>query len=139
MRALRSWPLRVGEAKREELSAVRLSYDLAASQGRYRSRSRSYEKLRDYCLNPDHPRGKHKARVFRETLGYCQEDAEELRGKIKELLSFSSFELGRVDQYGQRYRVEMEFEREGKEAVVLTAWILKKEDEAPRLTTCYVK
>ncbi len=43
MRALRSWPLRVGEAKREELSAVRLSYDLAASQGRYRSRSRSYE------------------------------------------------------------------------------------------------
>ena len=22
-------------------------------------------KLRDYCLNPNHPRGKHKARVFR--------------------------------------------------------------------------
>ncbi|MGA2291554.1 DUF6883 domain-containing protein, partial [Bradyrhizobium sp.] len=25
-------------------------------------------KIEDYCLNPSHPRGRHKARVFREAL-----------------------------------------------------------------------
>ncbi|WP_200235400.1 DUF6883 domain-containing protein [Thiohalocapsa halophila] len=27
------------------------------------------EKLRGYCLNPAHPRGRHKARVFAAALG----------------------------------------------------------------------
>jgi len=31
-------------------------------------------KLTEYCLNPDHPRGKHKARVF-ATLGFTLENA----------------------------------------------------------------
>ena len=36
-------------------------------------------KLRDYCLNPQHPRGQHKARVFRSALGLDESNAEELR------------------------------------------------------------
>jgi uncharacterized protein DUF6883 len=36
-------------------------------------------KLRDYCLNPDHPRGRHKARVFASALGLTADDAEEVR------------------------------------------------------------
>ena len=39
-------------------------------------------KIRDYCLSPDHPRGRHKARVFREALGLTVDDAEWLRHKI---------------------------------------------------------
>lgn len=39
-------------------------------------------KLRDYRLNPDHPRGKHKARVFRRTLDLTQEDAAWLRAQL---------------------------------------------------------
>ena len=34
-------------------------------------------KLRDYCLNIGHPEGRHKARVFRATLGMFEGDAEE--------------------------------------------------------------
>jgi hypothetical protein len=34
-------------------------------------------KLTAYCLNPEHPRGKHKARVF-ATLGFTAENADEL-------------------------------------------------------------
>ncbi len=30
-------------------------------------------KLRDYCLNPAHPRGRHKARVFAAALGLTAE------------------------------------------------------------------
>ncbi len=39
-------------------------------------------KLRHYCLNPHHPRGRHKARVFLATLELAQEDAEFLRGAL---------------------------------------------------------
>jgi hypothetical protein len=31
-------------------------------------------KLEDYCLGPSHPRGRHKARVFREVLNIDQRD-----------------------------------------------------------------
>ena len=37
------------------------------------------DKLTGYCLNPDHPRGKHKARVFAATLGLTSEHAVILR------------------------------------------------------------
>jgi len=36
------------------------------------------EKLRGYCLNPRHPRGRNKARVF-ASAGIAEADAEELR------------------------------------------------------------
>ena len=36
------------------------------------------EKLRSYCLNPHHPRGRHKARVF-ASVGIRDGDAGELR------------------------------------------------------------
>ncbi len=32
-------------------------------------------KLRDYCLNPEHPRGRHKARLFKGALGWTADDA----------------------------------------------------------------
>jgi hypothetical protein len=41
-------------------------------------------KLRDYCLSPDHPRGRHKARVFAASLGLTANHAEELRDALLE-------------------------------------------------------
>jgi hypothetical protein len=32
-------------------------------------------KIEDYCLNPAHPRGRHKAQVFRRALGIERADA----------------------------------------------------------------
>nr|WP_315789501.1 DUF6883 domain-containing protein [Fischerella sp. JS2] len=37
------------------------------------------QKLTDYCLNPEHPSGKSKARVFASVLGITGENAEILR------------------------------------------------------------
>jgi len=42
------------------------------------------EKLRGYCLNPSHVRGKHKARMFSSILGLTLEDAEKLRKTLLE-------------------------------------------------------
>jgi len=36
-------------------------------------------KLEDYCLNASHPRGRHKARVFRQVLDVDRSDAPWLR------------------------------------------------------------
>ena len=38
----------------------------------------SMEKLTDYCLNADHPRGKDKAHVFATVLGLTRNDAKRL-------------------------------------------------------------
>ena len=35
-------------------------------------------KLQEYCLNPQHPRGRHKARVF-ASVGIREADADQLR------------------------------------------------------------
>jgi hypothetical protein len=41
-------------------------------------------KIEDYCLNPSHPRGRHKARVFREALDLQRSDASWLRDALLE-------------------------------------------------------
>ena len=41
-------------------------------------------KLRDYCLNPQHSTGKHKARLFTSLLGMTSNDAEGLRSALLE-------------------------------------------------------
>ena len=43
-------------------------------------------KLRDYCLNPSHDEGKHKARLFATILGVGIDDAEELRENLLEVV-----------------------------------------------------
>ena len=39
-------------------------------------------KLRDHSLDPVHPEGKHKARVFASALGLTRNDAEWLRKQL---------------------------------------------------------
>lgn len=34
------------------------------------------EKFQDYCLDPEHDEGKHKAEVFRRLFGFTRNDAE---------------------------------------------------------------
>ena len=39
-------------------------------------------KLSGYCLNPEHPRGRHKARVFWDALGIARGDAADLQVRL---------------------------------------------------------
>lgn len=95
-------------------------------------------KLVDYCLNPDHPRGKNKARVFRAALDVGIQEASELDSKIREsILETDCQESGR-DEFGIRYTVDFTWVRPGRKATVRTTWILKTLEDFPRLTSCYV-
>ena len=95
-------------------------------------------KLDQYCLNPDHPRGKHKARVFQSLLGVRRADAPELRERILEAVLLETCERGESDAYGVRYIVDFTWRRHDREAGVRTTWIVKTGKSAPGLTSCYV-
>jgi hypothetical protein len=96
------------------------------------------EKLRGYCLNPEHLRGKHKARVFASTLGMTAEDAEELREILRSAATDHGAQPGACDEYGRRYTIDFEVRRLGKRSVIRSGWIILIGEDTPRLTTCFV-
>ena len=91
------------------------------------------EKLRDYCLNPNHPRGRHKARVFAASIGVTAEHAEELRAARTNDAS-----IGEQDDYGRRYVVDFLMHGPIGAAMVRSSWIIRADEDFPRLTSCYV-
>lgn len=64
-------------------------------------------KLREYSLNPSHPEGKHKARLFAAALGITDADVEPLRSLLLAATTVADVELGRADDYGQRYTMDV--------------------------------
>jgi hypothetical protein len=96
-------------------------------------------KLRDYCLNPDNPRGSGKARVFARALGITVEGAVELRAKLLEIAGSEDAHIGELDVYGQRYTIDFEMETDVGSAMIRSGWIVLRDESAPRFTTCYVK
>ena len=95
--------------------------------------------MTDYALNPDHPVGGNKARVFKSALGYDKNNAGELIEQIYSKLPESEAVMGKLDQYGQRYTVDMSITGvNGNTATVRTGWIVKTECEIPSLTTLYI-
>jgi len=96
------------------------------------------EKLRDYCLSSNHPRGRHKVRVFVTALGITADDAEELKRAILSAVINEDATPTERDEYGQRFVVDFSMRRQGKEAVIRSSWIVRSGEDSPRLTSCYV-
>jgi hypothetical protein len=96
-------------------------------------------KLRDYCLNPDNPRGSGKARVFASALGITAKDADKLHARLLEIAVSEDAAIGELDLFGQRYTIDFEMETETGRAELRSGWIILRSETVPRLTTCYVK
>ncbi|MBK8535099.1 MAG: hypothetical protein IPL59_08145 [Candidatus Competibacteraceae bacterium] len=94
-------------------------------------------KLRDYCMNPLHPEGKHKARLFVAALGMTEADAEPLRDALLQVVQSHDATLGRRDAYGQRYQIDFAFDWHGRQAILRSGWIVEHGSVIPRLNTCY--
>jgi hypothetical protein len=95
-------------------------------------------KLRDYSLNSHHKDGKFKSRVFRSALGITQADWPLLRQWLLE----AAWHLDVVPQagtaHGDRYIIDFVATNNGRSANIRSAWIIRKHEDFPRLTTCYV-
>lgn len=95
-------------------------------------------KLTDYCLSQEHPRGRHKARVFKSALGLSAEDAEDLRGALLAAAKSDDAELSHEDEYGQRYTLDFEMSGPAGEALVRSLWIVRAGEDYARFVSCYV-
>jgi hypothetical protein len=95
-------------------------------------------KLTEYCLNPEHPRGKHKARVFAAALGLTAERADELQEALLTAASSEDAVPGDADEFGQRYVLDFGMEGPAGQATVRSAWIVRTGEDFPRLVSCYV-
>jgi hypothetical protein len=97
-------------------------------------------KLRDYCLNERHPRGRHKARVFRSKLGLSASDAEMLRQALLQAADKRQDDLRptETDEFGQRYILDFLMTTAVSTATIRSAWIVLTGQDVLRLTSCYV-
>jgi hypothetical protein len=96
-------------------------------------------KLRDYSLNMQHDRGKHKARLFLAILGLSVENAEELEFILLEAIQIYEAISSSQDEYGQRYLVDFPLTRNGNTATIRSTWIVRSTETFPRLTSCYIR
>ena len=94
-------------------------------------------KLHDYCLNPKHDDGKHKALLFFSILKMSADNAEELRGILLRAIRTHEAKKGRRDRFGQRYTLDFPIEWGGRSAMLRSGWIIEEGSAVPRLTTCF--
>ncbi len=97
------------------------------------------KKLTEYVLDPNEPRGKHKARVMKSALGFTIENAGTLAETLLNAILENDCEIRELDFYGQRYTVDCKITTDVGEAIVRSNWIIRRGEDFPRLTTCFVK
>ena len=95
-------------------------------------------KIENYCLSALHPRGRHKARVFREALDLHRGDAAWLRDVLLEAARSGEAVQVAADPWGTHWRLDATVRRHGKMAVVRTIWIVRTGENVPRFVTCWV-
>lgn len=94
-------------------------------------------KIRDYLLSWSHPIGRFKAAFFR-SLGYTDSDSTRLEADLRELASSGDAVLGQASSYGQKYEVRgMLTGPSGRQAEVVTVWIVLTGEDVPRFVTAY--
>lgn len=97
-----------------------------------------YPKDRGLLSQPRAPRGRHKARLFRELLGAARSDGRWLRDALLDGLQDNEAVAVATDAFGSRWRVDVPVSRHGRSVVVRTVWIVRSGENAPRFVTCWV-
>jgi hypothetical protein len=94
-------------------------------------------KLRDYLLSPTHPVGSCKATFFFR-LGYTQVDWPSLEDDLRLLIGVEPALRAAQSEHGRKYEVRGTLAGpNGREARVVTVWILGEEGDPPRFITAY--
>lgn len=96
------------------------------------------EKLLGYTLNPDHPVGGNKARVFASVLGITRDNYRVLQDALYQGLPASNAVAKDATRHGQKYQVDIRVTGPAGSAMVRTGWIVRVDEDFPRLTSAYV-
>lgn len=65
------------------------------------------------------------------------DNAEELRQIILKVVKTHEVCLGRRDEFGQRYTLDLTLEWQDRSTTIRSAWIIEAGSDVPRLTTYY--
>ena len=95
-------------------------------------------KLAGYSLNVNHDEGKHKARVFKSALNLTIDNIEELKQALLEAVKTTRAIPDKANSYGQKYIIDFPLTRDNKTAIVHSVWIVRNDENFPRLVTCYL-
>jgi hypothetical protein len=96
-------------------------------------------KLEDYSLNPLHRQGQHKARVFESALGITLARREILSRALLAAAKNSNDTVAFGDNgFGETFVLRFRLTTEIGSATVLSAWIIRHNEDFPRLTTCFI-
>lgn len=96
------------------------------------------EKLANYCLNPEHPDGKHKARVFASAMGITRHNAEELRDLISRAATHGEVVQQAITPFGQQFKVDWVVP--GYDDIILrTIWLIPSSQPHPHLVSAFIK
>jgi hypothetical protein len=94
-------------------------------------------KVRDYLLSREHPVGRFKA-VFFEGLGYSADGWQQLEADLRAHAVGGESIHGDQTKYGQKYEVHGTLiGPSGRGARVVTAWIVRWGEDAPRFVTAF--
>ncbi len=94
------------------------------------------EKVRDYLLSPLHLAGRQKATFF-SSLGYSRDSWEILEKDIRNLLVVAA-DAVKSTKHGQKFAVRGNLRGpNGREARVVTIWIILNGESTPRLVAAY--
>ena len=96
------------------------------------------QKLTGYCLNLNHADGKHKARVFKSALNLDINNVDELKAALIKAVKNNDAVPGTRNQYGQKYFIDFPLTRGERTATIHSVWIVKNQEDFPRLVTCYI-
>lgn len=95
-------------------------------------------KLVDYALDPEHPRGRHKARVFSSALGISRSDWRYLQDQILDAVQGAPVRATRITPFGVVYDVVLQIDgMNGATHPVATIWLVELQ-QPPRLVSLWV-
>src|SRR4051812_4836696 len=104
-----------------------------------RARVDVQRKLIGYCLNMSHRTGRHKARVFASALGITTENATVLADALRAAARDGDAVVKSRSSDATKYEIAFIMSGPRGTAVVLSGWVIERDVDVPRLTTCYVK
>ncbi|MEA4831941.1 MAG: minor capsid protein [Oscillospiraceae bacterium] len=94
------------------------------------------EKIQDYLLNSNHPRGKDKAHVINKVLGYHYQNWNEFSDKLFREVQKSPATKGITTRYGTKYTVPViMYGKKDRYLHLNTVWQIDSESDIPRLIT----
>jgi hypothetical protein len=96
------------------------------------------DKLVGYALNLEHPRGRHKARVFASALGIRRTDWRYLREQLLDGVVEAPVRGTRITPFGVLYDIVVLVDGlNGATSPVVTIWLVKG-DRPPQLVSTWV-